>query len=289
MSVTRGGKTIFCEGKEGSYDSELIKKVISDLNEKPVIVGAGGKFSLINFIDGYFHPDNFSKYRYVVFRDRDFDKEPTENVQLLQLYSNYMFLTHRACVENYLLDANLIDNYWKEKYKEKEENPSSKWGHEDSPGVEVIAKWIKDSAYSLKDYQAVRWALGSLLQMKEGREKLKTTWTSGSGKLPQSLSLQDCRSKAAELIKDFRGNIEQITEDRFNRALDKYNNMFSSKPFWDQEKYLIWFHGKDIQKAMQKENHRYISLDHFFSLSMNYFDFRNHKDLVELHEKIKTL
>jgi hypothetical protein len=44
--------------------------------------------------------------KYIVFRDRDFDKKPTDNVELVKLGS--MLLTHRACVENYLLNPDFL-------------------------------------------------------------------------------------------------------------------------------------------------------------------------------------
>lgn len=113
-------------------------------------------------------------------------------------------LTYRACIENYLLDADLIHSYWKAKYTEKMENPTSRWAHGDSPEIETIAAWIETSARSLRFYQAVRWALGDLLSMSAARERLKTTWTGGSGKLPGLLDLQSCKSQALELVDQFR-------------------------------------------------------------------------------------
>lgn len=92
-----------------------------------------------------------------------FDVPPTKNIKLLELNvrgRTIAFLTHRACVENYLLDANLIDAYWEMKSKEKQESSKSghknKWGHSDSPGVADISAWIEDSARKLQAYLASR-------------------------------------------------------------------------------------------------------------------------------------
>ncbi len=202
-----------------------------------------------------------------------------------------MFLTHRACVENYLLDANLIDIYWKAKYQEKMNNPKkTKWGHPDSPGIEAIATWIEHGARSLMDYQAVRWALGDLTQIGSTRTQLKTTWTkNGSGDLPQSLSKEDCCNEAIKLIEQFREPIETVTFDRFTERLTQYQEQFSQAEFWEQKQYLIWFHGKDIQKAMQKQKSDYISLDKYFFSIIEQFDVTKHLDLVELRTKIKEL
>ena len=161
-----------------------------------------------------------------MLRDRDFDAIPTSDPKLIQLRKR-IYLTHRACIENYLLDAKLIDAYWQEQYADKQENPTSKWGHGDSPGVEEIAAWIEASTRSLTDYQAVRWALGDLLRDPRSRKKLKTTWTGESGKLPDPLTLADCETKAEELINQFRQSVDAVTLERFQASLDKYIQKFN--------------------------------------------------------------
>lgn len=211
MSVVTGGKTIFCEGKLTSLDYKLLNRVVEGLSDC-TIVTSGSKFTVSIFAQGYYYPDEKQNKKYIIFRDRDFDAQPTPSIQLLQLSNksgkNPTFLTYRACVENYLLDANLIHNYWVAKYQEKQENPTSKWGQKDSPGKDLILDWIEDSAKYLKDYQSVRWALGDLLNMSSAKERLKTTWTGGSGELPNKLTLQDCQTDALELINQFKQAVE---------------------------------------------------------------------------------
>ncbi|MEH2313606.1 MAG: hypothetical protein V7K35_19895 [Nostoc sp.] len=190
MSVV-SGKIIFCEGKKTSLDFRLLNRVVENLlTNKPTIVPSGSKFTFSVFVQGYFSREGEPNQQPIIFRDRDFDAKPTTNIGLIEL--NSMLLTHRACVENYLFNADLIHNYWHTKYIEKQENPTSKWGHGDSPGVEAISGWIEEAARSLQDYQTVRWALADLLQSSASRHQLKTTWTGGSGKLPFSLTLHDC-------------------------------------------------------------------------------------------------
>jgi hypothetical protein len=99
------------------------------------------------------------------------------------------------------------------KYQEKQDNPTSKWGHKNSPGIEDISAWIENAAKSLLEYQAVRWALADLLQSSTSRTQLKTTWTGASGKLPKSLALPDCKNAAVELIKQFRQAVETVTQE----------------------------------------------------------------------------
>ncbi len=224
MSVV-SSKIIFCEGKQRSLDAQLLERVLETLPaERPTIVPCGSKFSFSLFAQGYFSPQEIGSQKYLVFRDRDFDAKPSEEVRLIQLDSQSVLLTHRACIENYFLDPDLIHGYWREKYIEKQNYPIFKWAHKDSPGINRIAQWMENAAKSLQDYQAVRWALGDLLFSSPTRTHLKTTWTDGSGDLPSSLALVDCRTEARELINQFRQAVETVTLDRFEASLANYSN-----------------------------------------------------------------
>lgn len=287
MSVV-GDKVIFCEGKQTSLDFRLINRVIENISvNKPTIVPSGGKFTFSIFVEGYFSKNETKNKNYIVFRDRDFDKKPTDNIELVKLGS--MLLTHRACVENYLLNSDLIHNYWVTKYIEKQNNPISRWGHGDSPGIIAISTWIEQAAKSLQDYQVVRWALADLIELSGSRQQLKTTWTGGSGKLPSSLTLQDCQSEALTLINQFQQAISTVTQDRFLESIAIYQQQFSQPNFWSDKQYLIWFHGKDIQKAMQQQQSQYISLNPFFDWALNQIDVNQHPDLIELQNRIASL
>ena len=292
MSIISGQKTIFCEGKQNSLDYKLLNRVIKGIGHKCTIVPAGSKFTFSVFASGYFSQVKSTNQRYIVFRDRDFDAKPNSKVQLVPLYdraSNKVFLSYRACIENYLLDANLLHNYWVAKYTEKLENPSSRWGHGDSPGVEAIAAWIEDSARNLQDYQSVRWALGDLLRMSASRQQLKTTWTKGSGELPAFLSLQDCKTEALELINQFKQAIDTVTIEEFEASLSAYVEKFQQDDFWIKEEYLIWFDGKDIQKEMQRQKSQYPALKAFFDWAVTELEISQHPDLIELRTKIEQL
>jgi Protein of unknown function (DUF4435) len=227
MSVV-SGKVIFCEGKEESLDMRLLDRVVENLKERPTIVPAGSKFTLSVFAQGYFSRASTNR-KGIIFRDRDFDTNPTDQIQLLEL--KQMFLSHRACVENYLLNADLIHAYWVTKYREKQDNPTSKWGHKNSPGIEDISAWIENAAKSLLEYQAVRWALADLLQSSTSRTQLKTTWTGASGKLPKSLALPDCKTAAVELINQFRQAVETVTKKNLKIVLLDINNCLTKRLF----------------------------------------------------------
>ena len=293
MSVVSSGKIIFCEGKPSSLDYKLLDRVVDRLpGDRCTIVPAGSKFTFSIFAEGYFSGNRAVNQKYIVFRDRDFDVQPTPDCRLLQLGNKLgnksIALSYRTCVENYLLDANLIHTYWTEKYNEKQENPTSKWGHQNSPGVDRISESIETSARNLQAYQAVRWALGDLVNMSTARQQLKTTWTE-KGKLPDSLILQDCQHQALKLVNQFRLAVESVTPEKFEDNLVSYQQRFNQEEFWTEKQYLIWFNGKDIQKEIQIQYSKFISLDSFFDWAIPQLDINQHPDLIELRTKMEQL
>ena len=294
MSVVSGGRTIFCEGKESSLDYNLLSQIVDGISgDKPTIIPAGSKFTFSIFAQGYFHPNEVESQRYIVVRDRDFDAKPTPSIELLQLRNRLgnrsIALTHRSCVENYLLNTDLIHTYWAAKYTQKIEYPTTQWAHGDSPGRETIAEWIESSARNLLFYQAVRWALGDLLSMSAARAQLKTTWTDGSGNLPQSLDLQSCQNQALELVDKFRQAVDSVTRENFEVSLNSYQQHFIREDFWTHKEYLIWFHGKDLMKEMQRQKPNYISLYEFFNWAIDQLDITQHPDLMQLRARIEQL
>ena len=103
---------LFCEGKPKSLDALLLNSLL--LGRADVqIVPVGGKYGMRAFIEGrlsdYETPPSF-----IGFRDRDFDKEPPEDISLIRERESGkpIWLTHRACAESYLLDGALIHEYW---------------------------------------------------------------------------------------------------------------------------------------------------------------------------------
>jgi len=293
MSVVSSGKIIFCEGKPTSLDYGLLDRVVGSLQgDGCTIVSAGSKFGFSTFAEGYFSGKPAVNPKYIVFRDRDFDVKPTPNCGLLQLDNRSgnkpMALSYRTCVENYLLDADLIHTYWTEKYNEKLDFPALPWGHQNSPGVDRISESIETSARNLQHYQAVRWALGDLVNMSTARQQLKTTWTE-KGKLPDSLILHDCQNQALELVNQFRLAVESVTPEKFEDNLVSYQQRFNQEEFWREKQYLIWFNGKDIQKQIQKQDSKFISLTNFFNWAIPQLDINQYPDLIELRTKIEQL
>lgn len=136
--------------------------------------------------------------------------------------------------------------------------------------------------------------MGDLLAGSAAREQLRTTWTGSSGTLPNSLALEDCRTSALELIEEFRQAVNTITSDNFEKSLHTYQEKLSDANFWNQQQYLVWFHGKDIIKQMQRQENNYPPLkqkkgEDFLDWAIAEIDFSQHPDLLEFKNKIESL
>ncbi len=277
MNVTGGGtKLLFCEGEPASLDYRLLSRLLRGRPPTTLIVPSGGKQGLRSFIrgrlEGYSTPPS-----YVAFRDRDFDAEPPAAVALISpLPGRPVFLTHRAAIENYLLDAALIDSYWTTLSQS-----APNWNHGDSPGVADIRCWIDAAAKVLTNYQAVRWSLSSLKPGDRWPE-LSTTWTEGSGSLPANLDVDDCLTNAKQLVDDYRTETSGISVEDLLEQYQRFSSLFADPAFFDRADYLIWFHGKDLRKSMQKLRQNSISLQHFSGWAVEHIDWNQHADLRQL-------
>ena len=121
--------------------------------------------------------------------------------------------------------------------------------------------------------------------------EVKTTWTKGSGYLPKYLEKEPCLSEANQLIVNFKETTELVQLESFTENLEKYSDRFQKSGFWENKQYLVWFHGKDLKKAMQKEketeNPKWISLKSFFEWATGQLNIDDHLDLIELKQKIE--
>lgn len=284
MNVIGGGtKLLFCEGEPQSLDYRLLSSLLRDRPPTTLIVPLGGKQGLRSFIRGrlagYTNPPP-----YVAFRDRDFDVEPPDDVTLISPQPDRpIYLTYRAAIENYLLDATVIDRYWTTLSKN-----APKWNHGDSPGVTDVRSWMNDAARQISSYQAVRWALSNLKPSHRWPE-LGTTWTNGSGDLPTSLAEDDCLAEAKNLVNDYRTETSNVSEESFLEGYQRFSARFAAPKFVDQAEHLVWFHGKDIKKAMQRLRPNSISLEHFFAWAIEHTDWNQHADLRQLADKVSAI
>ncbi len=271
-------KVLFCEGKPDSLDYAILARLVGNPN---IVIPAGGKYGLRAFIQGRLSSYVSQKPSYLAFRDRDFDAVPPSEIKLIMPFpSKPVLFSHRACIENYLLDAALIKAYWNEMAL------GPKWKQGESPSIHNLEAWIKQSAENIKDYQTVRWALAHL-KPGERWPQVESTWTKGSGYLPRSLKMDDCQKEANKLIENLTDSMKGVNQDEFEKHLNAYQEKFQATEFWAQKKYLVWFHGKDLKKAMQKNRPNSISLDKFCTWATAHLELNQHPDLLELKDRIQ--
>jgi len=286
-----GGQTklIFCEGEwepdqPKSLDERLLNRLLSGKPPTVVIEPAGGKFQLRAFIQGRLAAQRALRPlpSYLAFRDRDFDAQPTPIVSLIPYRSGQpIFMSHRSAIENYLIDVALLHQYW------NAHSNAPSWKHGPSPGENDLRTWVDEAARQLIAYEAVRWALASLKKSDRWPE-LRTTWTKGSGHLPVSLVESDCLLEAKRVVAEFQIEAQAVNEGDLQEKYRHFRDQFSDVGFWNDGKHLVWFHGKDLKKQMQKLKPTAISLDHYCSWAVENLDWQKHDDLKELANKMAS-
>jgi hypothetical protein len=208
-------------------------------------------------------------------RDRDFDAEPPNTPQLIPL-KEPVWMTYRAAVENYLIDADLLHTYW----REREQTPA--WKHGPALSVDAIEASIRQSAQDLADYQAVRWGLARL---KPGARwpEIDTTWTKyGSGDLPSSLAFNDCLARACELATSFQGQLQGIHPAQLQEQADAYRQRFHEQNFLERREYLVWFHGKDHLVQLCRRLTPDFPRRHYADWAADHVDIRKYPELQQL-------
>jgi hypothetical protein len=266
---------IFCEGRPGSLDDLLLAHLlpVSRTPIKPL----GGKHRMRAYIEGYLgtYPAN-TQPNYLGFRDRDFDVEPPDKPQLVRLHGQKpIWLSHRAAVENYLIDADLIRQYW----VERESAPG--WAHGPALSTDEIENHIAESAHELADYQAVRWALAELKPGDRWPE-VSTTWTAGSGTIPPPLGYDHCLARASQLVLSFQQEIQDIHPDHLKTCAEIYRERFADHRFFEGAQHLIWFHGKDHLTLLCRRLAPNFPRPHYANWAAEHVDIQKHPDLQQL-------
>lgn len=283
MTITSPARLIiFCEGTPSSLDFAVLQHIRTP--KAGLIVPIGGKGGLQRFIDGYQRVHD-NPQRYIVFRDRDFDLRPPDDSALLTLPDGpkHIFLSYRTCIENYLLDAALLDQYFI--YCQKN---ALKWKFGPSPGLTQLNQWIKEAAQAITAYQATRWALATL-KPKDGwiGFGFGSTWAKHSDELPDSVEEADCLSQVSSLLAAFHEKYRSITHETFQTNYSNYLLEFQQDDFWKKQKYRIFFSGKDMAKMMYKNHSDQMPpLDGFFKWGIEYTDWTTHPDFVTLATKL---
>lgn len=260
---------LYCEGKRGSHDFDILEKVIDgylNITIKPI----GGKYGANAIMEYQEKNGNVRSDFYLLFRDRDFDQPIPDKERLI--IDRKTYYSYRTTIENYLLDVNTFFDFL------QEQKNSYRLDTEEA----VKALFIK-VAKELKYYQAVRHTLGKM----RFANSFDTTWVVGSGTLPNALDLNTCKTNAWQLIeKELHKSQEQWTKEIFEATLQDFLTLFEAESFFDELKFLVYYQGKDFAKALTKELPSF-PINYYYKYAKKNFDYTKYPDLVELRTIIE--
>ena len=261
---------IYCEGKRGSHDNDILEKVLGDLRPNVEIKPIGGKRGS-KAIMAYIESQGLTAAKaddYLMFRDRDFD-QPVPSHEALTTDGHVCF-SYRTTIENYLLDSQMMFEYDREK------------GTGFFASVSDAESLMNDAANDIKEYQAVRHALGVL---REGAT-FGTRWTEKDGVLPPLLGLEECVAKAYQLIQDANIKTDRWNEAELRQESVRFLDIFDSG-FFNRQEYLVWFQGKDLAKAICNRLNNF-DLKSYYKFAKSRFDYTRFADLRELRTIVEN-
>lgn len=266
--------TIYCEGKSGSHDYDILSKVIpAEIHLEPIgsIRCAGAIIQYQEENGGSVVKPDFK----LLFRDRDFDKMiPNRPILEPDEKRKYCYYSYRNTIENYLFDTSHFYSFLKENKLDQKYSIKTP--------AEVKQKFI-EAAEKIKFYQAVRHTMG---QMRSEKTNFGTRWTDKSGMLPAQLDENYCKQKALEKIKQAKSFTDAWTDTDFNEIYSTFLNQFDEN-FMNNLDFLIYFQGKDFASSLQ------LLLPDFpkktyYKYAKKYFDYTKFPDLVELRNLIES-
>ena len=261
--------TIYCEGKRGSHDFDVLEQIVGDIATIKPIGSKWGANAVVEFVEKGATKSDF----YFFFRDRDFDC-PVPKEEKLSFDGNKTYFSYRTTIENYLFEISLFLGFL-------EQNESkAKYGILTEDDVKNI---FIETAKNIKDYQAVRHTLGQL----RFANSFGTTWTDGSGHLPEKLDIDTCKTEGWKLICSVVSkNNSEWTEHNFQTKLNEYLHLFDDN-FFTELQFLIYFQGKDFAKALTNKLPNF-PLKNYYKFAKKHFDYEKFGDLVELRKIIET-
>jgi len=262
---------IYCEGKAGSHDYDILQKLVVGLNGfeiKPIgsIRGAG---AIIAFLEsGISKAENR-----ILFRDRDFDKELPSSESLEQdPLRSYCYYSYRNTIENYLFDCKVLADFSTEKSFSLIRNENEAKEH------------LINAAKKVESYQLIRHTMG---KMRTEKTNFGTKWTEKSGILPHDLSEASCKRAALDHIGGAKVHADNWTEEIFQNHFDTFKKQIDNQ-FYDQLKFLHLFHGKDLASSFKQEVKGF-PLESYYRYAKNKIDFQQFNDLNELRRLIESL
>jgi ribosomal protein S13 len=264
---------IYCEGKKGSHDYDILEKVIEGLSIVQIdpigsIRGAG---AIIQYKEKGVVKSDFK----ILFRDRDFDKPIPKNAILEQDNTReYCYYSYRNTIENYLFDTSIFFAFLKQNGLCEKYSISSE--------MDVKNKFV-DAARKIKCYQAIRHTMG---KMRTGETNFGTKWTAKSGKLPERLDEEFCKNEAWRKIEKAKLLADSWTEDNFLKVYQYFIDIFN-EDFINDLHFLIYFQGKDFASSLNSLLPTF-PLKGYYKFAKEHFDYRAFPDLVQLRGLIET-
>jgi hypothetical protein len=263
---------VYCEGKSGSYDYDILEKVIKDL---PVLIDPLGSVRGAGAIIQFKESSNAEKSDFkVFFRDRDFDKAIPDFPTLEQDEEiKYCYFSYHNTIENYLFNVTLFYKFVQakqiaKKYQINNENEAK--------------QKLVDAANKIRAYQAVRHTMG---KMRTDKTNFGTKLTDESGILPDNLEIEYCREKALEKIKYSKSQTDDWTEAGFDETLQAFLAKFDDD-FMNRLDFLVWFQGKDFASSLKTILPEF-PLKSYYKYAKEYFDYTLYPDLVQLRKLIE--
>jgi hypothetical protein len=283
---------LYCEGKKDSLDYAILEKLIPSNSIQIVPIGSKNSAnSIIHFLEfakeGEIDNNIVDKANYYFFfRDRDFDKDlkdyPTSRLFTIPENNNGEIIGQicygeKTTIENYFFYPELFYEYIKDK-KEGIRNKIT--------SIDDVKEKFITAAQKLKYYQATRYALS---KTPNSTIRLGNTWLDNSGKLPNNLTEQECQKTVKNLIENKKAKVDNWTYDDFQTQYTHFLNVFNEPNFFEEEKFLVWFQGKDFEASLRKELGDFGG---YYRFAKKHFDYKKFPDLIELRrlleEKIKT-
>jgi len=252
---------IYCEGKAGSSDFDLISKIIHDLNV--TISPIGGKKGAKSAIQVHENGTSKSDFK-LFFRDRDFDIPVPSSEKLTS--DTYVYFSYRTTIENYLIDINTAKEYSKDK----------SW---DSKSLESI---FIDAAKEIRYFQAMRHTLGKLRTPTD----FGTNIMEKSGILPEDLSEEFCKNEGYKKIEQSLDKTQTWNRKNYDLEFNQFVKLFSDE-FIESQHFLVYFQGKDYMKSLCKLLPGFSPKDYYKYAKAN-FDYTKFRDLVELRNIVSN-
>lgn len=288
-SIVQAQGILFCEGTANSHDYFAYDKLVAPHGGAWMSLPAGGKRSIVNYARGQLSEADGGHIgrRWAVLRDRDMDFEPDATaIRCVERNTAWrVFTTHRAEVENYLIEPRLMHRYWSEMAAKV-----SGWKYRAPPSLDEMRAQLANAARSLIDHQAFVWALKRMWF-----QHTRPPWTE-----PKLGTL--CTQPGGLAAVDFGGLIEKLLLDVPNHrptspasearaTFEAHRARFRAQAFFDDEQHLVWFKGKHLRQALQSgpKPKWPVEDEHLTKIASEYLALEDFDDLAAMSKTLASI